>query len=417
MTKSITSLLALAVTTSLAFANGGGGEDEKKKNPYQGGMAWKPGSGVMLADSDEFSLKLKNRVQVGYSYESNDGAPNVNSFDVRRARIALSGHVLNRSMMYKLQIDATDRGLNATTKDAWAQWNFMDDDAGHIGLRMGQGKPYFGLESTGTSGALVFAERSASTRAFSDIRSTGAFLHGSASENSVRWSAGLQNGTVAGGSIFGILVEEAANQDNELNLVAGVSWDPMGDIMGGRDGASFMQGDLARDGETKGTVGLGVAIGNNGIAGGPDIESTSINVNTAWRMGNGLSLQGEAYSRSDEDANDANSEEDSSGFYAAAHYALEKSADSQVQWGFGVRYDVIQLDAASGGGTTVDFMNRTALGSDSGDVSEISAVINAFYAGHAAKTQIEFTVQDVTPDGGAASTTNNLVRVMFTLAF
>lgn len=407
MTKSIASVLALAVSTSIASAHGGGGEGERKANPYQSGsVSWRPGSGITLADSDEFKLSLKGRIQVQYQYFANDSLADVNTFLVRRARINLDGHVFTKDLLFKLQLDTTDSGANATTKDAWAQWNFSKTDDSYLGLRVGQSKVYYGLESTGTSGALFFVERSASTRTFSDIRSQGAWVHGAHSENMIRWTVGAQNGEVANGAA--VRGEELPNDDNELNFVGSVSIDPLGDIMRGRTNESYTQGDLAHDiQELRGTIGAGVAIGNQST--GVDVETTSINVNTAWYFGGGLAAQGEVYIRSDEP--EGGTDEDSTGFYVAGMYTLPKSADSDIQWGLGVRFDRIDLDDTSA------FISRTPLGTGGGDVTEVSVAANAFYQGHLAKTQFEYTWQDVNFTGGAASDTNHLLRIMFTLAF
>jgi len=60
--------------------------------------------------------------------------------------------------------------------------------------------------------------------------------------------------------------------------------------------------------------------------------------------------------------------------------------------------------------------NVSGLNADAGDVTEISLVANAFYHGHAAKTQIELTQQDANPDAGTDST-NYIVRVQFQILF
>ena len=413
MTKSIASLLALAVTTSIALANGGEGEKEKKgTNPYQSGqVAWKPGAGITLADSEDFGLKMTNQLQVQWTFQANDGSPDVNNFTVRRARTGFSGHVFNKDIQFKLMVDAVDVG--ASIKDGWVQWNFMKGDSGTIGLRTGQSKTYHGLESTGSSSGLFFVERSTATRVFSDSRSRGAWVHGAHSENKIRWNAGFQNGDVAAGAAGSLAEagEEANNSasDSELNFIANVSFDPMGDMMSGKSNESYKQGDLDRDSaETRGTIGAGLQVGNNRDTGGTtDVESTSININTGWAFGDGLTAQGEIFLRTDDAT--GGGEEDTTGWYLQGMYALERSPDAAIQWGVGVRLNMIDTD------TTSSILTIPGLAAP-GDVTELSLVADAFYHGHAAKTQFEYTWQDANPDGGTSST-NHILRVQFQLLF
>ena len=406
MNKSIASIVALAVTTSLALANGGG---EEKKNPYKAKTAWKPGAGTMLADSDELSIKLTNRIQVQWVYQTPDAGPDVNNFSVRRARVKFSGHAVTRALTYVLNLDATDDGGGDNiVKDAYANWNFVHNDSGHVGVRLGQAKSLYGLESTGSSSKLFFMERSSASRTFSDLRSNGVNFSGGHMENKLRWSAGLQNGVVANGSVFNN-GESAPNAEEELNFVAHVNFDPMGNMMGGGSNLQFHQGDLHHNGEVKGTVGLGMAQSTN-TSGAGEVDCSSVNFNTAWRLGNGLALQGEFFEGSNSpDAAAGGGDEDSTGFYAQASYTLAKNPDSMVQWGFGLRYSLV--DHADGSNYYAGALNGAA-----GEISELSVVANMFYAGHNCKTQIEYTTQSVEPDG-AGSADNDQLGLMFTLVF
>lgn len=411
MSTSIVSLLAFAVTTSLALANGGG--DEKKGNPYQGGSNWKPGQGLQLADGEEFSMRLWNQLQVGWEFQANDSTDDVNSFGIPRARIALTGHAVNKDLTYRVMLDGVDDGTTGggALKDGWAQWAFSKSEGGSLALRVGQGLAGHGLESTGCEGGLFFVERSTASRQFGQdrTRDTGAWVHGNHSENKLRWVAGAMNDDVASGSSFS--TEAGANADNELTYVGSVSFDPMGDTTNGKGNEAFTQGDLEGAKDTKGTIGAGIQFGNNtSTAGaGPDVESQQININTAWMLGNGLTAQGEIFLRTDDTT--GGTSEDTQGWYAQATYTLPKSGDSAIQWGFGARVNMVDTDDTSSFFTTIPGLTTSA-----GDVTELSFVADAFYHGHAAKTQIEYTWQDVNPDAGS-SDTNHIIRVQFQLLF
>ncbi len=412
MSKSIASLLTFAVTTSLALANGGEGD---KKNPFQGGSAWKPGQGLQLAQGEDYSLNMAGQLQAGWSFTDNEIASDSTGFEVPRARLAFTGHAVSKDLTYRLMLDGADTDANGgggALKDGWAQWAFSKSEGGNLSLRMGQGLSGYGLESTGSETGLFFVERSTTSRSFGQdrTRDTGAWVHGSHSENSIRWVVGAQNDDVANAS--GFSGEGANNGDNELTYIGALSFDPMGDTTGGKGNESIMQGDLDGAKDVKGTVGLGYQLGN-GLAqvggAGPilDVESNQLNLNTAWMLGNGLTVQGEYFTRTD-DIDAAGQEKiDSKGYYVMGTYTLPKTGDSPIQWGFGARLNSIDTD---GGG------NISGLDDEAGDVTELSIVANAFYHGHAAKTQIELTQQEVDPDGQSNST-NYIVRVQFQILF
>jgi len=103
--------------------------------------------------------------------------------------------------------------------------------------------------------------------------------------------------------------------------------------------------------------------------------------------------------------------EDSHGWYAQATWSTPKSGASALQWGFGVRYNVITTD------DTVTFLTgANGLGAVAGEVRELTVVVDAFHHGHACKTQVEYTHQDVEPDSGT-NAGNDIVRVQVQLMF
>ena len=224
------------------------------------------------------------------------------------------------------------------------------------------------------------------------------------------------NDDVAAGS--GFSTEGSSNGETELTYVGSVSFDPMGDTTGGKGNEGFAQGDLEGAKDVRGTIGAGVQLGNNDSTGNgiSDVESQQININTAWMLGNGLTAQGEIFMRTDDP--DGGTSQDTQGWYAQATYTLPKSGDSAIQWGFGARVNMIDADDAStatGVFQTIPGLGATGSGTG-GDVTELSFVADAFYHGHAAKTQIEYTWQDVNPDAGS-SDTNHIIRVQFQLLF
>ncbi len=420
MTKSIaTGLLTLAVLSSLAAA---------QEKPAAGGAqatapSWKaePGKGITVSNGDSFGLTISGQLQSNYTFTANDGAAqDISSFNVPRARVNFKGNAFGKDLLYFLQLDAVDAGAagDGAIKEGYVTWNFVNQDDTKTGLRTGQGKANYGFEGTGTSSGTFFSETSAATKAFANGYSRGAWIIGSTMENKLRWTAGAMNTDSAAGLGAGYVDrgEETANSDNELSYNASVNFDPLGKLFDGNNEA-FRQGDFRTDDKSlKGTVGVGVALGNGRDgAGANDIESTSLNLNTAWNV-EGFQFIGEYFMRTDDLQGPAADKEESDGFFVSATYVLPKNGDSTIQWGFGLRYSSISTDEGTAGGGVAFLTGGRGIGSNLGDSKEITAVIDAFYHGHAAKTQFEYTVQDVEITGGA-DTTNHIVAIAFQLLF
>ena len=438
MSKSIPrALLAFAVTTSLLVAQ------EGAKAPS--GWSAKAGSGLTYDDgTGAFSLNWLNFVQASWSYANNEDAADTNSFDIPVARTQLRGHAFNRDITYRLQLDLAENGdqNGSILKDAYAQYNFSRSDDGRVGLRFGQGKTMFGLEGTGWVHGLWFVDRSNASHAFAGARSRGAWLVGSLMEKNrpVRFALGAMNGDVSGSinangqlddpttggdqSVQGFVGagEENSNGSNELSYVASANWDILGDFFGGEQTAEYWrQGDMrGENGDCRGTIGAGIALGNgidgSGNAGlGADVESTSINLNTAWNA-KSWNFLGEWFMRTD-DLQGVTDKEEASGWAASLGYLLPKSGDSAMQWGLGLRVGMVETDEGTTG-SGVDFLTGArGIGGVDGEATEVSAVVNAFYNGHACKTQVQYTWQDVDPSGAGSGQTNHILSVLFQLTF
>jgi len=425
MRKSIPcGLLAFAVSASLLVAQ------EPGKTP--GGWSAKAGSGLTYDGGDSFGINWLSFAQASWSYANKENAPATNSFDVGVARTQLRGHVYNRNITFRLQLDLAENGdqNGSILKDAYAQYNFSSSDEGRVGLRGGQGKTLFGLEGTGWVHGLWFVDRSIASDAFAGARSRGAWLVGSLMEKDrpLRFAFGAMNGDVSSAlaagepatSTSGVVGvgEENRNGSNELSYVASANWDLLGDFFGGEQTAEYWrQGDMRTDGPCRGTVGAGIALGNGVDADtSRDIESTSLNLNTAWNC-KAWSFLGEWFTRRDDIQTGVADEEDVSGWAASIGYLLPKSGDSSMQWGLGLRYGMVETDAGEAGG--VDFLTgMRGIGAVVGEATEVSAVVNAFYNGdHSCKTQLQYTWQDVDPSAAGSGQTNHILSVLFQFTF
>jgi hypothetical protein len=410
--------------------------------PVAGRSAWsaKPGSGLTYDDGNKtFGFNWLNFVQASWSYANNEDADDTNSFDVPVARTQLRGHAFNRDITYRLQLDLAedDERNGSILKDAYARYNFSRSDDSRVGLRFGQGKTLFGLEGTGWVHGLWFVDRSIASQAFAGARSRGAWIVGSLMEKDrpVRFALGATNGDVSQSLAAGQLDnpntapdesapgfvgvgEENTNGSNELSYVASANWDILGDFFGGEQTAEYWrQGDMrGDDAPCRGTIGAGIALGNGvDAASTRDIESTSLNINTAWNC-KSWNFLGEWFTRRDDIKTGVSDEEDVSGWAASLGYLLPKSGDSAMQWGLGLRVGMVETDAGEAGG--VDFLTGVrGIGAAAGDVTEVSAVLNAFYNGdHSCKTQVQYTWQDI-DETGTNGRTNHILSVLFQFTF
>jgi len=239
----------------------------------------------------------------------------------------------------------------------------------------------------------MFTERSSASQAFAggtdNPRTQGVWLMGTNLDSKLRWSVGLNNG---------LGNEGTANDDNELAVVASANYDLLGDYFGAGGREWWQQGDL-RDGDRKlaGTVGVGYGMDNtrNG-ANTLDVETTAINVNTAWSI-EGFQVIGEWFDSSAETDTVAVSN-DTTGYYVQGTYALGKSGDSAMRYALGLRYSV------------VDRGDNTPAGDE---ITDISAVLDALYHGHNCKTQLEVTQRDF----DLADRTDYILGIAFQLVF
>lgn len=450
-------IAALAATASIAMA---GGDEEKKKNeasknaatlerlaPQDTKSAIKveggAGKGITFDMGDDFSLKIGNRVQVLWNYQSNEAASaapgantsaqDINSFRVRRARTTFGGHLYNKDITYFVQNEWTTNGANTgNLLDAWLNWNFWKGEGegkDSIALRLGAQKTRFGREQTGTSSKLEFVDRSVVSQVFSGNRQIGVLLNGNHMEKKLHWNFGVFNGDPAGAATR--LAESGVNPQNvdqEVNFVAGVRLDPKGDM--GDEG--YEQGDL-REGEARQqfaySVGAGVFVGNGRTTVGgvtTDVETTSININAAMKY-NGFHALGDVFIRSDDrDASGAvpSAESDTTGFQIGGSYTMEAKEKGASQWAFGARFGLIDADATTAGGVSVGHVAFPIAGTggltpvwlNGGKVTEIEAMVSNYYKKHNLKTQLGYRHQTIDPDNGSEAD-NDILEILFTFTF
>ena len=113
--------------------------------------------------SSEPALKLNGFTQVGYTHWEEG----VSEFRIRRARVGLKGDVF-KNINYRLQIDATK---SLILLDAIVEFSLSS----HLGLRIGQFKVPFSLESLASSSSLDTINRSQTVEKLCPGRDIGSY--------------------------------------------------------------------------------------------------------------------------------------------------------------------------------------------------------------------------------------------------
>lgn len=437
-------LAAVVATTSLAFA-GGEGEGEKEKAKAEArknadtqmleklanspGQAQnvevkaKPGSGITFSVGEEFSLRIKNRVQVLWRYSDFDnGVPDTNSFSIKQARTDFQGHVYDKTKTFKVQLDwARDQPMTDILLDAWFNWDFYESENGEndIGFRLGLQKPHFGREFQGTSANLENTTRSLASQIFSGFRIVGAWLHGTHMEGEkLHWWAGVGNADPAGASTAVESGQNASNPNNELNWFFDVRFDPFGDV----GDENYSQADLDYTEEAKGSVGASFMLAYlqptgvpAALTNGDDVQTYAWNLYTAWHF-QGLSAMAEAFFRDDE-SDFLNADSHSSGYAVSGGYALQPAEEGGPQWGFSARWSMFKQDDVP------LILANTPLGTIGGvgvpgDINELTGTISNYYKKNNLKSQLSLRWQGVDPDAGFGQTSDNyFVDVLFQWIF
>jgi hypothetical protein len=413
-------VFAVLTTGSLLLAGGGDDEPGKKPTPRDTNVetlarlgnepgsravevSAKSGDGITIKAGDDFSLNLSNQFQALWRYAASDAGIDTNTFRMRRVRTKLSGNVYGEDKKFFVLLDWTKTSV---LQDAWFDWEFWQSqtDEDIVSLRVGQMKPRHGRQFETSSSKLEMTERSIASNTFVFNRIVGARLQGSHIEDGkLNWAAGVFNGDPAGASSALEGGNGAANPDNELNYVFDISFDPLGQM-------PLSEGDLEQTEELHGSVGAGVVVGNHKLAltpGSGDIETVSININTAWKV-QGFHAFGEIFLRSDDQ--DGGAEADSTGWTVQGSYTLPPPEEKGLQWGFAARYSMVELDDVP------VLLTGTPLTTGSGDVSEIEGTVSAYYHAHKLKTQIGYRHQTVDPDAGG-DIDNDFIDVLFTAIF
>ena len=160
--------------------------EEQKKRSFLAGFDGKHftlGSG-----NGDFKLNISGYIQTDYRfYEGGEDENNINTFDIRRSRLAASGNIF-KNIKYKLQADFSDEV--DTLRDAYVDFNYTPVAV----VRAGQFKVPFGYEQVTSSTTIDFIERSVPGNFIATTsRDIGVMLFGSVLDKRISYYLGAFN--------------------------------------------------------------------------------------------------------------------------------------------------------------------------------------------------------------------------------
>lgn len=166
------------------------------------------------SDDGKFRLRIRARVQpyLTMSRVKTPAADWLGAFEIRRARLALDGHLHGDDLRYKFEADF-GKG-NPSLKDFYADVRL---GSGALWLRAGQWKRPFSRQFITSSGRLELADRAITDKAFGAGRDIGLALHNGYEDSpDIEWTLGVWNGTgeAAGFTIGGPVDEPVVTVTN-----------------------------------------------------------------------------------------------------------------------------------------------------------------------------------------------------------
>lgn len=220
------------------------------------------------ADDYPFRLRINGWGQLRQTRQESEGAnPDLNQFELKRARLVFSGSAFTEDLSYFMQLD----GRSSSGDDVRLLDYFMTYDLGHhllgwdkevLGFRTGKYKMPFTMARYLTGREFEFADRSMASLFFDVNRSLAWGLYGQLRRGRMPlfWEAAVFNGLVTGGAETGSSGALDNNNAYSARLLAyplaawGVGeladfeWH---DCLATRVGAGFANSKIARDGRTE----------------------------------------------------------------------------------------------------------------------------------------------------------------------
>ncbi len=331
------------------------------------------------------TTQFNTQIQTRYTYTDKDEGENTSSFDIRRARLILSGSALHEEFSYVLQADFVGTRDSDGTKapdlrDGYIQWNPSAD----TGVRMGQYKTFISRQENSSSSKLMFADRSVASDLFQLGRQGGLSGRYTGMDGRFFAAAGIFNGESDG---------EGRNKpgvDTRETGVATVRYTAMGTM------DAFEEGDIGHTEDAALNFGLAYAYGQITETAG-DADKQTVSVDASLKV-EGFSLQAEFFYRTlDPDAGGSDSDVEPLGYYVQSGYFLVPK-----KFEIAARYSYVDCDDGK-------YTEGACDGNE--DVNQVTAGLNYYFMKHNVKAQLnwEWTEGDPVLDGADDESTNRIV--------
>lgn len=178
-------------------------------------VTYKFGKGLKITDGDNL-VELVGRVQGRFQYDGLEGAPDSDTWSIRRGKIKLKGYTFKKKLHFGFQFNLATRSGDRTTTvctnadcSETATVLTRDSESGVAELedayvdyvpynffaaKVGQYKVPFLMQELTSSGKQQFVDRSSSTGFFNLSRDIGLNLHGPLWDNGVEYNFFFMNG-------------------------------------------------------------------------------------------------------------------------------------------------------------------------------------------------------------------------------
>jgi len=281
-------------------AGNGGAEEPVTEAPILAGWDKKDGFFIRSADNN-FLLKMGGRLQLRYTYKGRDqrgDAPNTpeeegvddSFFEIERARLSFTGHVLTPNLTYNYTIDGDTDGAGVVdTFYAYVKYaaskSWWDNSLMSIGG--GIWKPHFLRQEATSSSAQQFVDRSLANEFFNIDRNLGVWIDGS--WEFMFYELAVTNGWDSGNT-------ETATVDNIPAFIAKLDFT----LMGENERGSYEESNFKFKDDPLFVIGFSGATdasnGSSGVANQTQWDALQCGIDATFKWGL-FSIQGEYMAR------------------------------------------------------------------------------------------------------------------------
>ncbi|MBL7662974.1 hypothetical protein JNK13_09510 [bacterium] len=339
---------------------------------------WNDGTRLEFPEAG-FTTKINMLIQPRYDFTDTDGGAESNSFQIKRARLILSGTFQN-DFSYQVENDFVNDLSLLNAYLAWKPENIAE-------FKIGQFKTLLSRQFNTSDALLQFPDRSFVSDYFSQGRNQGLATTKDLADGRFKLSAAAFNGRSDGEGI------NREGLDTEVSAMLSARWNAFGKMN------AFEEGDVTTTPEAALSTGIAYAFadasndldGPTGPGGLVGNDLSTINADITFKH-QGLSVASEIFWS--DFSSDSAAEANPLGVYAQAGYFVVPAV-----WELAGRYGIVQCDDGQA-------IGRCA-GKD--DIQELTLGLNHYWSKHNLKAQIAYSRLEVDPVSGDNLKTNKAI--------